>query len=174
MVEEKPMSVGELEDLINKEMGELNVITNILDKKKSKFNELNEEIYSSNINMRPPTHSKRDSRIPLSRKEDKENQASASKERHGFGSSSSRKLNLLEANTKFKQKAEESRSRAKLVSIDLNQNNFASNILARNAVFSKENLKKIESEENFEKANFSNQALQNNSKEVSPQTVDET
>lgn len=36
MAEEQPLSVGELEDLINKEMGELNVITNILDQKKTK------------------------------------------------------------------------------------------------------------------------------------------
>jgi hypothetical protein len=37
MAEEQPLSVGELEDLINKEMGELNVITNILDQKKIKY-----------------------------------------------------------------------------------------------------------------------------------------
>jgi hypothetical protein len=37
MAEEQPLSVGELEDLINKEMGELNVITGILDQKKTKY-----------------------------------------------------------------------------------------------------------------------------------------
>jgi len=36
--------MGELENLINKEMGELDLITNILDKKKSKFNEQLNEI----------------------------------------------------------------------------------------------------------------------------------
>lgn len=39
MAEDGPLSVNELEDLINREMGELNVITNILDKKKKKNNE---------------------------------------------------------------------------------------------------------------------------------------
>lgn len=179
MAEEKPMSVGELEELINKEMGELNVITNILDQKKSKFNDLHEEIYySSSKKIKPVKHlpNRTEGKHASNGADDKENLPCKSREKVGFGSGQSRKLNVGQQPPKLKPKDQQSHSRSKLGSVEPVQGNFCENILAKNNAYAQfsENLKKMESQEKFEKPNFSNQALQNKSNQPSPSEVNET
>lgn len=99
MAEEKPLSVGELEDLITKEMGELDMITDILVKKKSKFkNEALDEV-ENNVRL-SMSIKKRHKRNTSNADLDKENiefiparrRSTSKRNLLGFGSSSSRNL----------------------------------------------------------------------------------